>query len=492
MKLFCTREKKAMPPHLIQRRPKKEDRKLAEGKDPKAKKLTPAEQEEADEKALEEACEKWCARMIRIVMVGSMLMGLLSPLYEFITRAPVIVKPADLSGRTFVITGATDGVGSAAARRLAKDGARIIIGSRNMSRGEAAAAILRRETGNAAIEVRYLDLANLSSVADFAASLTSASSEDDEAGGEPITGLLNNAGSLENACSPTLDGFETATQVNYLAPALLTKLLLPQLEQSVGARVVHVACPVTEKAKLTLEYLEPLPLVPDESAPACDVFQRYGTAKLMTLAFSNTLAKRLTSRRGAVLGVFPVTTNAFDPVAVNTAFSETQPAAPSGRRRMGFMPQMLIRQALGWVLSPLLSPIGRRLGRLFLRSAETAGLGLVHVATAPQLARVSGKVFSLQSASALSREAGCRLDPEQCGLVAQAWSDAAALEKLWYETETALAPWLPRAAASVAHGEGTGAGRGAGAAAGGGQQPKQQRSEPLGSPEPAWPVEDDF
>eukprot|EP00900_Chrysochromulina_parva_P008470 jgi/Chrpa1/17624/Chrysochromulina_OHIO_Genome00009464-RA len=483
-----------MPPHLIQRRPKKEDRKLAEGKDPKAKKLTPAEQEEADEKALEEACEKWCARMIRIVMVGSMLMGLLTPLYEFITRAPVIVKPTDLSGRTFVITGATDGVGTAAARRLAKDGARIIIGSRNMSRGEAAAAILRRETGNAAIEVRYLDLANLSSVADFAASLTSASSEDDEAGsGEPITGLLNNAGSLENACSPTLDGFETATQVNYLAPALLTHLLLPQLEQSVGARVVHVACPVTEKAKLTLEHLEPLPLVPDESAPACDVFQRYGTAKLMTLAFSSTLAKRLASRRGAVLGVFPVTTNAFDPVAVDTAFSETQPAAPSGRRRVGFMPQMLIRQALGWVLSPLLSPIGRRLGRLFLRSAETAGLGLVHMATAPQLARVSGKVFSLQSASALSREAGCTLDPEQCGLVAQTWPDPAALEKLWQETEAALAPWLRRAAASGAHGEGRGAGGGAGAAAGGGvPHTKQQRSEPPSTPEPAWPVEDDF
>jgi hypothetical protein len=72
----------------------------------------------------------------------------------------------------------------------------------------------------------------------------------------------------------------------------------------------------------------------------------------------STLAKRLASRRGAVLGVFPVTTNAFDPVAVDTAFSETQPAAPSGRRRVGFMPQMLIRQALGWVLSPLLSPLG--------------------------------------------------------------------------------------------------------------------------------------
>jgi hypothetical protein len=147
------------------------------------------------------------------------------------------------------------------------------------------------------------------------------------------------------------------------------------------------------------------------------------------------------------------------------------------------------------VLSPLLSPIGRRLGRLFLRSAETAGLGLVHMATAPQLARVSGKVFSLQSASALSREAGCTLDPEQCGLVAQTWPDPAALEKLWQETEAALAPWLRRAAASGAHGEGKGAGGGAGAAAGGGvphPKPKQQRSEPPSTPEPAWPVEDDF
>ena len=447
---------------------------MAEGAGPKTKKLTPEEQEEADEKALEEACEKWCARIIRLVTIGSMIMGLLSPVYEYIMRAPVIVHPMDLGGRTFVLTGATDGIGTAAARRLLRDGARVIIGARNLSRGTAAAAALGRETGNSAIEAQYLDLANLSSVVEFAAAVSETGSADDEAeGGVSLTALLNNAGSLEGACTPTIDGFETSTQVNYLAPALLTRLLLPRLELSVGARVVHVSCPVAEKAKLTLEHLHELPLVPDDDAPACDAFQRYATAKLMTNAFSSKLSQRLAARKDVGLSVFPVTSNVFDPVSVNTAFAAHQPAAPAGRRRMSFMPQMLIRQGLAWVMAPM----WRRLGRLFMRTPEAGGHGLVHVAASPHLARVTGKLYSLQSTSGLSRESGCALpSPELCGQVPWSGAGAADLDALWSATDAALAPWL-----TAAGGEPAAAAK------------KAPREAAAGAAEEvAWPVDDDF
>jgi len=266
-----------------------------------------------------------------------------------------------------------------------------------------------------------------------------------------VEGLLNNAGSLEGACGATVDGFEVATQVNYLAPALLTRLLLPRLEASGSARVVHVGCPVVERAQLLLEHLQPN-LSPDADTGAtswgtsCDVFARYSSAKLMTAAFSATLAERLASRPSMGLSVFPVSSNVFDPVSVDTGFAAKEPPPPqTSRRRMSsFMPQMLIRRAVQWVLAPLFAPLWRRLGRLFMRSAETAGLGLVHVATSPRLARTSGKFYSL-GGTALTRQAGCTLPAEQCGLAKPPMliSNASALELLWEATSDALAPWLP-------------------------------------------------
>ena len=138
------------------------ERRVAEGL-PK-KKLTKEEQEELEEKELEEACERWCSKIIRIVTLGSMAWGLLTPVWEWGTRPPVLIERVDLGGRTYVLTGGTDGIGAAAARQLALDGARVVLGSRDLSRGLAAAAALRQATGNDHVEARHLDLTNMSSV----------------------------------------------------------------------------------------------------------------------------------------------------------------------------------------------------------------------------------------------------------------------------------------------------------------------------------------
>ena len=122
-------------------------------------------------------------------MLGSMVWGMLTSASEWALRAPVLVQPVDLAGRTFVLTGGTDGMGAAAARQLARSGARVVVGARNVSKAEALGATLRAEAASGRVEARFLDLADLSSVVAFAASLAQ----------EPdgIDGLLSNAGGLE-------------------------------------------------------------------------------------------------------------------------------------------------------------------------------------------------------------------------------------------------------------------------------------------------------
>ena len=81
-----------------------------------------------------------------------------------------------------------------------------------------------------------------------------------------------------------------------------------------------------------------------------------------------------------------------------------------------------------------------------MRSAETGGKGLVHVATSPHLARVSGRHFTL-AGTALTRQAGCTRAPDQCGQGAPppGLENATATDSLWEETHAALSPWLVEA-----------------------------------------------
>ena len=207
-----------MPPtQPRQRLTKREAKAIAKGEDPKKPKLTKEEQEELEEKELEEWCERWCGKVIRIVTLGSMAWGMLTSVSEWAFRPPVLIDRQNLRDLPpYVLTGGTQGIGAATARQLALDGARVVLGARNLTAAEEFVATLRAETGNPGVEARHLDLAKLSSVAMFAKSFA-----DEEMG---VAALLNNAASAgDDGCSRTEDGFALATQVNFLAPALLTK-----------------------------------------------------------------------------------------------------------------------------------------------------------------------------------------------------------------------------------------------------------------------------
>ncbi len=133
----------------------------------------------------------------------------------------------DQSGRVAVVTGANSGLGVATARELARAGARIVIACRNVEKGEEAAASI--ETGE--VEVRALDLADLSSVREFASGF----------GDGRVDLLINNAGVMAPPRRQTKDGFESQFGTNHLGHFALTGLLLPALLAAPAPRVVTIS-----------------------------------------------------------------------------------------------------------------------------------------------------------------------------------------------------------------------------------------------------------
>ena len=141
-----------------------------------------------------------------------------------------------LSDRTVLITGATDGVGKIAARRLAASGARVLLHGRSDAKGRNTIREIQHETGVRPDYYRA-DFASLDEVRRLAADVAAAH--------DRLHVLINNAGigfGTSGARRETShDGYELRFAVNYVAPFLLTHLLLPMLRRSTPARIVNVA-----------------------------------------------------------------------------------------------------------------------------------------------------------------------------------------------------------------------------------------------------------
>ncbi|MFO1324383.1 MAG: SDR family NAD(P)-dependent oxidoreductase [Burkholderiales bacterium] len=153
-----------------------------------------------------------------------------------------------LRGRVIVITGATSGLGRAAAEQLARLGARVILVARNPGKAEAARREIVAATGNEDIAVAEADLSLMSDVRKLATHLLAS---------EPrIHVLVNNAGVLPNERTTTAEGNETSLATNLLAPFLLTQLLLPRLAESAPARIVNVASGGMYSTGLALDDLQ--------------------------------------------------------------------------------------------------------------------------------------------------------------------------------------------------------------------------------------------
>lgn len=188
--------------------------------------------------------------------------------------SPIDFGIPDLTGRTALITGANSGLGRVTARVLAGRGAHVVLAVRNRAKGEAAAATMPGST-----EVRDLDLADLSSVRDFAADFT-----------EPVDLLINNAGIMIPPLYRTVDGFESQFGTNHLGHFALTNLLLPQVRE----RIVTVSSIAHRFGMIDFDDLqwERRPYRP---------MAAYGQSKLANLLFVSELQRRLSARSSSVI-----------------------------------------------------------------------------------------------------------------------------------------------------------------------------------------------
>ena len=152
---------------------------------------------------------------------------------------------------TCLVTGATSGIGLAAAEQLARAGAHVVVGARTEARGRAACERIAAAADSDRLELAVADLSLQAEVRRLA--------EDVARRHQRLDVLVNNAGGLVRTRQETADGIERTWAVNHLAPFLLTSLLTDLLVASAPARVVTVASRAHEGARLDLDDVDPQP-----------------------------------------------------------------------------------------------------------------------------------------------------------------------------------------------------------------------------------------
>ncbi|WP_182345616.1 oxidoreductase [Tomitella gaofuii] len=239
-----------------------------------------------------------------------------------------------LTGRTFVVTGATSGIGLETAAALYAAGADVTLAVRNEVKGRAVAdAIAARPRGApwptpGAVSVRALDLADLASVRRFAHDWT-----------VPIDVLVNNAGVMTPPLQRTADGFEMQMGTNHLGHFALTNLLLPHVRD----RVVTVASLAERAGRLDLDDLN------YERRPYSRA-RAYGQAKLANLLCAAHLQRRL-----ADVGS-PVRSVAAHPGASSTGLGD-QLSVPGATALFRFGSRFVGQDAGGGALPTLFAAV---------------------------------------------------------------------------------------------------------------------------------------
>ena len=197
------------------------------------------------------------------------------------------------TGRTVIITGANSGLGAVTARELARQGAKIIMAVRNTAKGEAAAQQIAGD-----IEVRQLDLQDLSSVRRFADGMDRADI------------LVNNAGIMAAPYALTVDGFESRIGTNHLGHFALTNLLLPKLAD----RVVSVSSMAHWPGRINFDDL-------NWQRRRYSPWLAYSQSKLANLLFTSELQRRLDAAGSPLRAV-----------AAHPGYSHTSLQGASGRK----------------------------------------------------------------------------------------------------------------------------------------------------------------
>jgi retinol dehydrogenase 14 len=248
-----------------------------------------------------------------------------------------------MAGKVALITGATSGIGQASALGLARLGATVVLVARNQEKGLTVRDAIRAQSGNPHVEVLFADLSSQQAVRELAASFQQRYTQ--------LHVLVNNAGGIFFSRETTVDGLELTFALDHLAYVLLTDLLLDTLRASVPARIINVSSNAEARGRINFDDLQ--------ATRRYAAFPVYAQAKLANMLFTYELARRLAGSG--------VTVNAVRPGPVATNFGG------SGR---------------SW-LNRLFPLIFRVIGKSPVEAAET----VIMLASAPELAGVSGKAF---------------------------------------------------------------------------------------------------
>jgi NAD(P)-dependent dehydrogenase (short-subunit alcohol dehydrogenase family) len=250
-----------------------------------------------------------------------------------------------VDGKRVLITGATSGIGRAAATELARRGAALSLVARSEKRAtEAVRSIQDRSGSRKPIDVLAADLGSQASVR----ALARQALEQYPA----IHVLINNAGAIYGRRQLSADGIELTWAVNHVAPFLLTTLLLDRLKAGAPARIITTSSGAHEGARIPLDDLNA------ERAWGGMGFTRYGETKLANILFTAELARRLAGTG--------VTANCFHPGFVASSFNRN---------------------------NGLLMRVGMALSRPFARSAAKGAETLVWLADSDEAGGESGGYF---------------------------------------------------------------------------------------------------
>jgi NAD(P)-dependent dehydrogenase (short-subunit alcohol dehydrogenase family) len=271
-----------------------------------------------------------------------------------------------MNGKTAIVTGSNTGIGKETARGLAQRGARVVLACRDVKKAEAARDDIAQTAGRKDVEVMDLDLGSKASIRAFAEKFRS--------GHDRLDLLVNNAGLWPTARGTTKDGLETTFGVNHVGTWLLTQELLPLLRKSAPSRVVVLSSALHYRGKMEWDDLQ-------FETRKYNATTAYSQSKLANVLFTKALARRLAGTG--------VTANAVHPGVVATELARDYP-------------KILVK-----------------LFHLFLLTPEQGASCSLHVATAPELAGVTGEYF----------------EKSKVKLASKAALDEATQERLWELTE---------------------------------------------------------
>lgn len=249
-----------------------------------------------------------------------------------------------MQGKTVLITGGNAGIGLAAAIDLARQGAEVVIVSRNAQKGEEALQEIAAAASGAAPAMLQADLGSFAQVRQLAQTFLERYPRLDV--------LINNAGAFFSAYDETEDGIERQFAINHLAPFLLTNLLMECLKASTPARIVNVASRAHYRGWMNFDDIG--------FKQSYDGFiKAYSQSKLANVLFTKELARKLEGTG--------ITVNCLHPGVVGTSIAQKE---SKGIYR------------LGWALM-----------RPFMMSAADGAKTTIYLASSPQVEGVTGEYF---------------------------------------------------------------------------------------------------